>query len=109
MMMQNADISLLKQVLTSTNAFDVDWRYYSLWNKLLLHYYAQKDLYPYHRVKYMIDQIKCNPNDPKYELLHVAANRHDLRLLNICLDEYNINPLSVNARWNKTALEECNY
>ena len=106
-MLQKCDLELLKEVLPHTNSYGVDWRYFKLANLYLITHFALRS--EYDKMEYMVNVIKCKPNHPKYELLHHAANKHDLKLVDKCLNKYEINPLLKNGIWGKTALEECYY
>ena len=95
-MLSHCDFSLFKQMLTEVSS------HHHLLKIFAAHQCDDK-------MKYMIDIMKCDPTDPRYELLHVAAGSHNEKLVDICLGEYEINPLLRNCEWNKTALEECNW
>merc|ERR1719410_1615574 len=57
----------------------------------------------------MIDVIKCDANDAKFECLHVAAMRHDMKLIDLLL-RFGANPLMESGgRYKETALQKCEW
>ena len=107
-MLKKCNISLLKQILTGDNSFDIDWKTYDkIWSQCLLSHYAFNQLYD--NMDYMINKLRCNPTDFRYKLLHIAAIKHNFKLVIDCLNKYNINPLIRDYKWNKTPLQHCVY
>ena len=66
-MLKKCDLDLLKTILAETNAFSVDCRYFTMRKP------------HYDKMKYMVDVIKCDPANSRYQVLNIAANADGIK------------------------------